>query len=139
MYKSYYFSNFVLDLTSEWSGGVLREPRMDFGGWVSDRLLGGREVWVEDAYDGRPRRGNALGEDLTISPTGGLSEKAAIERRKEEARAGLSRARECFDLPTRFLFRNVQGAFVTWSLPLVTQRSNMNRTCTHRAAKKQNP
>lgn len=61
-------------------------PGAGKGRWVSDRLLGGREVWVEDRYS-RPIRGNALADDLTISPTGGLSEKAAIEKRREESKA----------------------------------------------------
>ena len=62
-------------------------------------MRGGREVWVEDKYSGRPIRGNALGEELTISTSGGLSEKAAIERRKEEAKAGVQGGR---DVKTRF-------------------------------------
>jgi hypothetical protein len=60
--------------------------------WVSDRLLGGREVWVEDAFSSKVTRGNALGDDLTISRSGGLSEKVAIERRKEEAKVAKVKA-----------------------------------------------
>ena len=44
-----------------------------WGGVSGDERLctrGGREVWVEDKYSGRPRRGNALGEELTVSPSG---------------------------------------------------------------------
>ena len=43
---------------------------------------------MEDKYSGRPIRGNALGEELTVSRSGGLSEKAALERQREEAKAG---------------------------------------------------
>ena len=45
---------------------------------MSDACSVGEVVMI--ASSSRPIRGNALGEELTISVSGGLSEKAALER-----------------------------------------------------------
>lgn len=67
-------------------GGKRKRPKGSGPGrWVTDRSLGGREVWVEDKYAvGRGARGNALAEDLAyVDPQ--RSEAAAKARAKEEA------------------------------------------------------
>ena len=67
-------------------GGRRKRPKGSGPGrWVTDRSLGGREVWVEDKYAvGRGARGNALAEDLAyVDPL--RSEAAAKARAKEEA------------------------------------------------------
>ena len=61
------------------------------GRWVTDRSLGGREVWVEDKYSGRGARGNALAEDLAyVDPL--RSEAATKAKAREEAKAAKAAA-----------------------------------------------
>ena len=83
-------------------GGALRLPSLPgFGGsrrkpppgsgpgrWVKDRTLGGREIWVEDKYRTATRRNFGGAMDSLAEPTysGGLSERAANERKAKEAK-----------------------------------------------------
>ena len=65
-------------------GSKRKRPRGSGPGrWVTDRSMGGREVWVEDIYSGRGPRGSALSEDLTyVDPS--RSEAASKRKAKEE-------------------------------------------------------
>ena len=74
-------------------GGRRKRPKGSGPGrWVTDRSLGGREVWVEDKYAvGRGARGNALAEDLAyVDPL--RSEAAAKAKAKEEEKAAKAAA-----------------------------------------------
>ena len=71
-------------------GGAEAEtaPGLGAGRWVKDRTLGGREIWVEDKYRASPRRNFGGAMDSLAEPTysGGLSERAANERKAAEAK-----------------------------------------------------
>jgi hypothetical protein len=73
-------------------GGRRKRPKGSGPGrWVTDRSLGGREVWVEDKYSGRGARGNALAEDLAyVDPL--RSEAATKAKAREEAKAAKAAA-----------------------------------------------
>ena len=73
-------------------GGRRKRPKGSGPGrWVTDRSLGGREVWVEDKYSGRGARGNALAEDLAyVDPL--RSEAASKAKAREEAKAAKAAA-----------------------------------------------
>ena len=73
-------------------GGRRKRPKGSGPGrWVTDRSLGGREVWVEDIYSGRGARGNALAEDLAyVDPL--RSEAAAKAKAKEAEKAAKAAA-----------------------------------------------
>ena len=83
-------SGFRLPSFGSRSGSRRRPPPgAGSGRWVTDRSLGGREIWVEDARTRSPR-GGALAESLEASGDlsgGGFSEAAQIAARREEARA----------------------------------------------------
>ena len=64
---------------------------------MKDRTLGGREIWVEDAF-ARGTRGNALSGSLEgLGAGSGLSEAAAKERRRREAKEAAERAASAHD------------------------------------------
>ena len=79
-------------LPSFGGGGRRKRPKGSGPGrWVTDRSLGGREVWVEDIYSGRGARGNALAEDLAyVDPL--RSEAAAKAKAKEAEKAAKAAA-----------------------------------------------
>jgi hypothetical protein len=95
--------------TGTGTGG--RRPRgAGPGRWVTDRSLGGREVWVEDAFAGRGPgfRGNALADDLTlVDPT--RSEAAAQAKAKEEMRQKVARKRASEMLEPSWWARPIPG------------------------------